>query len=559
MNSANKAHQRRSPNCEGDLRFDMNEEVQHGLCWKERLKCSQCLYGSEMCKLYDEVTAPNSLPGVKAGKPNVGVQIALSKLPVGCDAVRTLCMAMNIPPPSESGMQKSANKTSIRIQEINKLDMIKRREEIKVINEIRGSNRNVVNVEADGMYNNPLYSGVGKTPFQPATQCTYVVCEQATSSKQVIALSCRNKLCTKKHDIRESAACLTKNCSRNTPVDMSIGSEKEWAKECLLDLKSNDLEVEYITTDPDSSAYRAAEELYSNDTTSTRPHHLLDTRHVSVLHSQYIARSDFVQNMMPGKTKCARELMQARLSVDMANRCQAELDKAYKTFGGDTNKCFRALSYACDAIAACYQGNHSKCYKNSFVCNGGKRNWVSRSVYLQEFQNFKIQDTPENTVHLLKCINFKLGPERLRKTKFNSNSQKSEAVNKCLRRSLPRDTTFSRNFAGRAHSAVHSVNLGAAESIITLTEGLGCAVSPGSKVAAALKKKQDKKISQAKYKMTLEYKSKRVAKTRELYKMHSAKHTEVQYEKGMLLRHSRLTAKATPEHNYSKKLLKLTK
>ena len=46
-------------------------------------------------------------------------------------------------------------------------------------------------------------------------------------------------------------------------MEKSIGNEIEWAKKCLLDLKKDNLEPKYITTDPDSSAYRAAIDLHT--------------------------------------------------------------------------------------------------------------------------------------------------------------------------------------------------------------------------------------------------------------------------------------------------------
>ena len=37
--------------------------------------------------------------------------------------------------------------------------------------------------QSDGMFNNPLYSGIEKTPFQPATQCSYSVVENETKKE----------------------------------------------------------------------------------------------------------------------------------------------------------------------------------------------------------------------------------------------------------------------------------------------------------------------------------------------------------------------------------------
>ena len=51
--------------------------------------------------------------------------------------------------------------------------------------------------ETPGMFSNPLYSGIGKTPFQHATQCSYSVVENVTRKKQVIAMENVRKLCSK--------------------------------------------------------------------------------------------------------------------------------------------------------------------------------------------------------------------------------------------------------------------------------------------------------------------------------------------------------------------------
>ena len=61
----------------------------------------------------------------------------------------------------------------------------------------------------------------------------------------------------------------------------SIGDEYSWAKECLLDLKNDSTEVDYVVTDPDSSAYKAANDLLRDNITKTKPEHIIDTRHLS--------------------------------------------------------------------------------------------------------------------------------------------------------------------------------------------------------------------------------------------------------------------------------------
>ena len=73
-------------------------------------------------------------------------------------------------------------------------------------------------------------------------------------------------------------------CSTNIPLERDIGDEYQWAKESSLKLKQNNIEVKEITTDPDSSANRAAEDLFVEGSSNTEPQHFLDTRHVSENH-----------------------------------------------------------------------------------------------------------------------------------------------------------------------------------------------------------------------------------------------------------------------------------
>ena len=52
---------------------------------------------------------------------------------------------------------------------------------------------------------------------------------------------------------------------------------KRRGPKCFLDLKSDNFEPKYITTDPDSSAYRAATELHAENIFKTDPECQIDT------------------------------------------------------------------------------------------------------------------------------------------------------------------------------------------------------------------------------------------------------------------------------------------
>ena len=99
-------------------------------------------------------------------------------------------------------------------------------------------------------------------------------------------------------------------CFSNIDMASNIGNEEEWAKHSFSELASAGLEVEYLTTGPDSSSYRAAMRLYADGVTSVEPKHLLDTRHVSHNHRKYIKNMSELTIHMPTKFKNEKQKMQ---------------------------------------------------------------------------------------------------------------------------------------------------------------------------------------------------------------------------------------------------------
>jgi hypothetical protein len=92
-------------------------------------------------------------------------------------------------------MQKLANKVGSVIVKYNRDDMKEIRETIVEENEMCGfENPNLVNVESDARYNNPIYNS-GVTPFQAGTQVVQTMCENNTKNKKIVFVFLGNKLC----------------------------------------------------------------------------------------------------------------------------------------------------------------------------------------------------------------------------------------------------------------------------------------------------------------------------------------------------------------------------
>ncbi|CAG2207354.1 unnamed protein product [Mytilus edulis] len=498
-------HSELSPHCKGFLEWDMSKEERWGLGNSECAICDTCSYQSKKYKLYEEVKTGKK--GRKPAKMNIGAQAALAQTPISTTSFRKILLGTNSVAPSAKGLQKRANAVLPKIKEINESDMKRLRKRLINIKKLRGAeNPSAVSLQGDGAYNNPLYSGVGRTPFQPATQMVYTVAENETQDKSILTVVAKNKLCSI-HPVNPNSGKFeqcTENCSSTLTFLKSIGDEYSWAKEALTDLNADEIEAKHFTTDPDSSAFKAAEDLYHENITQTEPEHFLDTRHLADNHRKNIKKNPQILNMMPGRTKKEKENLQNNFSLDLSARCTSEFTEAMEKYGGNFQKMKNKISFICDAIPMCYTGNHELCRRHSFVCKGGKKFWLKSSSFLTSM--FKILNTTDNISEIRKCILYRLGPDALNKTKLNLNTQKVEGFNRSLRRSLPKNVTFTKNFEGRVHAAVHSVNLGPGESLMLICDQLGAPVTAGSSVEKSLKLVQRTDKLQKEHKKSLKYK-----------------------------------------------------
>lgn len=533
-NTVFREHMKKHPACKGFLSWDNSAEQQFGWAWREVAVCSECCYRSKLFNLFDDVEWTHK--GRNAAKINIGLQIGLTHTPISTSSFQKLCLSCNIPCPSTSGMQHTANVVGERIEEENKKDLSQQRQLLREVNSLRGDNPNVVNVQADCVYNNALYSGVGKTPFRPATQCTYTLAENTTYKHKIINAVSKNKLCSNinKHKLRTKVAAHTGHCSANIEMQQDIGDEQKWAQESLLGLNEDLLDVKEITTDPDSSAFRAAESLYEAGITKTEPEHFLDTRHVTENHRKFMKNLKELKKIMPARLQRDKDKMKDRFANDMSKRCQAEYDKAFeKCVDFDSMK--RSLSFAADAVVNCYFDDHNLCSKHSFVCSYSKRakTWIEKSAFLRN--NFRIERKDEAEELLRQCVQYRLGPAILSKTPKNTNTQKVEGTNRAIRTTVAKNVTYRRNYSSRVHTAIHNVNHGPGESITRLCRALGCPVQPGTRAAKSLKKIQDCNERHKGYKLAQKYLDSRCRRRHEVFSLWEDNQEQKNYEKNKLL------------------------
>ena len=194
-----------------------------------------------------------------------------------------------------------------------------------------------------------------------------------------------------------------------------------------------------------------------------------------------------------------RSKNQRRFASDLATRCQAEHAQAMCSNGGGTGMTLRKLYLTKLAIAKCYTGDHSLCRRHSFVCRGKiSMNWMHQSPYLQN--DFKIQPTTNDHVLLMSHIEYRLGSHVLPRVRHLLTTQKTEAVNRAISNTVPRNSTFSKNYSGRVHAAVMAVNTGVGESILEACAAADVPLTPGSRVTRGLLRLQNLNKTRKDYK-----------------------------------------------------------
>ena len=334
----------------GDLYWPEELEEQRGLCWAVKAKCKVCNYVSKKYKLYDEVQS-QSKRGRKFADPNIAVAAALTQTSSGPSSLRKVILATNTLAPLTNTLQKCTEHIAPGIAELTKCDIQEKRQIIKDVIKLRSGESCAIPVEGDACYNNPLYSGVGRTPFQPATQATYTVVENVTPDKFIVAASLKNKLCVK--GSRNKLECPNHTgCTANLPIDHTIGNEQQMALECMQDMLADNIQVSHVTTDPDSSAYRAATILHNEGRYNEKPISLTDTRHLAANQRKDIKNVKFSAKFFPGRLKSDREYAKSIFSIDLSKRCELEFIRSFNEHGGDMHKVKRDMTYTKFAIGS---------------------------------------------------------------------------------------------------------------------------------------------------------------------------------------------------------------
>ena len=183
--------------------------------------------------------------------------------------------------------------------------------------------------------------------------------------------------------------------------------------------------------------------------------------------------------MFPTRNKTSIKSMSTQFGYDLSRRCTHEYNVCYETMCGNVDRINRKLDYVVDAILLCYTGEHSSYVRNSYACTGRKK-----GIWKVSFLPVGVYLTPSSSdLHKLRSLvmyRYRLGRPAIQATKFKTDTQRVESVNRAYSRTNPKNVTWSRTVPARMYSAAHMLNLGFGNSTLSRLEALGAPITSGS-------------------------------------------------------------------------------
>ena len=356
-----------------------------------------------------------------------------------------------------------------------------------------------------------------------------------------------NKLCRRGQYYKAKCPDHPGRCTQTLEKSKPIGDEERRSMKVasdILESMDNKLLINRLTTDSDSHCVRGVQKIMKKAGVTVE--HQKDPGHLARAQRRKIIKTNFTQQVFPGRTRAAQNSFQRRFAIDLSKRCAAEHKHAAQKLKGNSTKLQDALKHTPSAIMDCYSGNCGEsCQKHSFVCKGTPQNhWRREFIPGGALINV---DNSSDKIKMKELISLRLGDAILEQTKYNTTTQKTEAVHKGYRKSDPKGITFSTNFHNRTMSAVSRLNDGVGKSTLRKLETVGAPVTPGSRAAKTLKTLDDKVRYDAKRQKSYKFRSRRRAIKLENFKAYDVyKSASTVYKKGLI------DEKVCADHAYSK-------
>ena len=266
----------------------------------------KCGYTSKMYKLYHEVETGKR--GRKPAAPNIGLQVGLQECTTGIVKSRVIFASMKVPSPCISAMQKTANKVGDTTSTMTLADLVKKREDVKRINRLRGLPEDApINIAIDSRYNSTSITRAyhaGKN----ASQAITVAVEKQTAQNEIVGINIQNQLCTLDASLRRRGVNVTcpghASCTATLPATEPL-SEYTAGAEIGRQFAAQDVGLRYIVTDGDAHGAEGVKAGMSATTSNVERQ--ADTTHLEQSLFRNMMKAQFSGRMFPGTTAVIRK------------------------------------------------------------------------------------------------------------------------------------------------------------------------------------------------------------------------------------------------------------
>jgi len=440
--------------CSNEKAPALDSSQRKGLLVYFGLDCQKCHAMPRAMAMTNEIVSNSGTSGSKLNKQ---LTLACLKTKAGIADTRLIISSLDITPPSNSCLYKKFNATADKVAEVNKEAMEESQKLCRKDLMDHGQTA-AVDVQTDTAFNNRLQAG-----YEAGTQAFSGVIDERTGL--VLECAVANKLCRKPE-------CQHIDCQKNHASDKSISSaERLLAERNIKEIEDKGhVTVKSLTSDASSQLEKLVRELNAK-------------RKSSIKHYQCLIHK------MRSFQKALKTLQFGQDPAEKGSLIGAFRRRIYWEIKWGTNKHFsiEKLYRSIANVIRCFQGQHVNCSRLSSVCRGNTKR-APRHLPGAHY----VQLAPEDQLSILGVINKYFSPGKLERVDGSKNTNRCENVHSMVFTYAPKGTTYSRNFAGMCHSAMHSKKYGPGRSTLILAEKLNLTEERRTPFDTVLEKKDKK-------------------------------------------------------------------
>ena len=533
INKTYKDHFKGNNDCEGDFHLIRVDKRMLSTSWV--LQCGLCEFKSDIKKMYREHDTGKA--GRNQSTLNSSVGMALSFSSIGARQFSQLMLDIGIDAGTTNCINDHISAACDKLKTLAEESMTEERTNLKTVPN--------ADLSCDGRYN--LRSR--NAPCQPATQAVFTVIENNSGKGKVVDCVTKNKVCRKGIVMRQkgfevSCPSDTHNCTATMePLDC-IANEGEYAKESLSRIKDGGVHIGSVTADGDVKIKKAVRECLGEDVETFN-----DPRHLANAMKKSIQSHNFSADMFNRGKKGTVRQKKGWFADDMRVRLEIEFNHAEKTAEGLAYEYFENQPGTSKSnISTCSEFRERKknemyrllegvpeilveCLKKGGNCKMCTLCCKNDGVFFKKKYKGKLNMSESDQSDLKKLIEKRIGKEAIKCTYMKKHTQKNEAFNRVLLKTLPKTTSSPKNFEGRVSAAILLNNKGTDGAHAVARSAVHHSVSEKVrfKELAFEKEREKKRISQK----TCTYKQNRVSNMIHLFDAYNERDHDFLYEKGI--------------------------